>query len=482
MTKHRLFLYAILTLAAALRLFHLDAQSFFPDEAVQCDIARRSVAFILSMQYPGEVLPPLSFLALHFWLELGSSDFWVRLLFALAGWCGVLSIYFLGKELRGAPAGLWAAFLLAISPFHIWYSQDARPYPFLMLFCILQMLFLLKALRQGQIRYWAAYYLAAVCALYSHPFALFGLGAGFLYVMLFERKRNVLQVYFPLLLLVALSYTPHLMVTLNRMLFGAHIGDPKPINPLVWGYNIFTWCFGFTAGSSVAELHRAMNVSGFIRIWYVIIPAALAVGVLGLTAVLRLWQAARRKEVVLLVMWCLAPLGCLFALSLLTPGTYNVRYASEGLLPFVLLLGIGLAELKLKWRTVWVGVVVCYTGFSLYNLYTNPRYWKEDLRGSAKIISAQALPGETIFVSDKPTFMRYFRGSNRVIEMPLLVSIQSGKRTDLTCLNDGKGLWLVYAREWDYDPNYRWVKEAGKHAASVQQYDLANLRVYHFAR
>ena len=71
--------------------------------------------------------PPLYYLLLHGWTRLfGGGDVSVRLLGVLIGALAVLPTYGIGRRLGGDRAGAIAALLLALNPFLIWYSQEAR--------------------------------------------------------------------------------------------------------------------------------------------------------------------------------------------------------------------------------------------------------------------------------------------------------------------------------------------------------------------
>jgi hypothetical protein len=128
--------------ALALRLYHLDARSFWLDEVVTAYSVRfnnlsdlfRHISFWYD-NMPGIFL--LTWLTRGF----GGSEFVVRLPFALAGTLNVYALYLLGKTMFNARVGLTGALIVALSPFAVWYSQEARQYAFLMLFTTLQMLF-----------------------------------------------------------------------------------------------------------------------------------------------------------------------------------------------------------------------------------------------------------------------------------------------------------------------------------------------------
>lgn len=120
------YLLALLTLALALRLPFLDG-SFWLDEAAQALESTRPLAE--QLQLAPDFQPPLLHLLLHFASYLSIEEWWLRLIGAFVP--GLLSIYFtykIGEKLGGIRTAVIAAGLLTTSSFHIFFSQELRPY------------------------------------------------------------------------------------------------------------------------------------------------------------------------------------------------------------------------------------------------------------------------------------------------------------------------------------------------------------------
>ncbi|RMF26414.1 MAG: hypothetical protein D6759_19705, partial [Chloroflexi bacterium] len=169
-----IILLLILLLAALLRFYRLDAQSFWNDEGNSARLAERSVTLILEGA-AGDIHPPGYYLALHTWRAVwGESEFALRSFSALCGLSIVALVYALGRALFDASVGLVAAFLAAINPFQVYYSQEARMYALLALEAVAATGLLVAGLRG---RRWAlgGYALVAAAGLYTHyafPFVL----------------------------------------------------------------------------------------------------------------------------------------------------------------------------------------------------------------------------------------------------------------------------------------------------------------------
>ena len=117
--------------AFALRLYRLDAQSIWWDEAISIHLATSSLAEIVANR-AGNLHPPLYFFLLRGWVTLtGTSPFSVRFFSAWFSTLLIPGIYAFGRRWLGRRAGLIAAILAALSPLYLAYAQEARAYALL---------------------------------------------------------------------------------------------------------------------------------------------------------------------------------------------------------------------------------------------------------------------------------------------------------------------------------------------------------------
>ena len=127
----RVLLIIILLLALSLRAYHLDGQSLWADEGNSAALAGRSLAQI-AHDSAHDIHPPLYYWLLHGWTGLlGTSEIALRSLSAALGLALVWLTYLVGRRLHGQATGLLAAFLAAVNPFQVYYSQEARMYTLL---------------------------------------------------------------------------------------------------------------------------------------------------------------------------------------------------------------------------------------------------------------------------------------------------------------------------------------------------------------
>ena len=146
--RNLIILLFILALAAFLRFYLLDGQSFWNDEGNSARIAERSLQLITEGA-AGDIHPPLYYYALHFWRDaFGSNEAALRSLSAILGVMLVGLTYLIGRKVFSAGVGLLAAFLVTINPFQIYYSQEARMYMLLAVIGAAATFFLLRLLEE----------------------------------------------------------------------------------------------------------------------------------------------------------------------------------------------------------------------------------------------------------------------------------------------------------------------------------------------
>ncbi len=158
--RELLWLWLIVGLGAILRLATLGRQSLWLDEAESYWMAHRPWQQMLASLPSYDDHPPLHYLVLQPMIALGGSEWLLRLPSALAGIASIVLLYALGAELFNRPTGLLAACILALSPLHIWYAQEARMYALVAVLALAAGLFAARALRTNHPADWV---LLGVC-------------------------------------------------------------------------------------------------------------------------------------------------------------------------------------------------------------------------------------------------------------------------------------------------------------------------------
>ncbi len=183
---HRLLLLVILLAGLSLRLVRLGGDSLWYDETVSTYLAGQSLPELIR-HTAGDIHPPGYYILLRGWLLLmgygdGRADPHGNGLEFTAGFFslffGVLLcalIYHLAYQMTEWPSAALAAGLVALSPYHVWYSQEVRMYTLGAALGVIALHALLKAsgfgkapLAQGlRLRWWVLYGLVAAAGMYT---------------------------------------------------------------------------------------------------------------------------------------------------------------------------------------------------------------------------------------------------------------------------------------------------------------------------
>lgn len=134
-----------------LRLHQIGGEGLWIDEAFSLWLANRPLSEMVHWVSQVDHHPPLYYALLHGWTAiLGDGEAMAR---SLSTFFGVLTLplmYLIGRRLAGPRVGLLSALLLALSPFHVRFGQEARMYSLLTLLAAAAMVFFLGLLAQWE--------------------------------------------------------------------------------------------------------------------------------------------------------------------------------------------------------------------------------------------------------------------------------------------------------------------------------------------
>ena len=406
-------------LALALRMGRLGWQPLWWDEGYSVYFATEPLGRMLWLT-AHDIHPPLYYALLHLWsLIFGHSPVALRLLSVAIGAIAVVALAWLGRILYPQRLRVaWiAALLLAVSPIHLFYSQEVRMYALAMLLCILATGWLWRALfnLQGGAparRELILYALFAALALYTLYYTALLLAAQALWALwLLRRRRTTWPALGAAWLAVLLAYLPWLVYALPKLVayVAQKVGadSDKPLNLIDY-----------------ALRHGRALLAGHIAPTSALNWAALALTLIALTLLLALAFAKRSRAshtspspARALLLFMLLPAAGAFLLNLRLP------FFPEGgerlllfILPFLLLLIARAADVALDARAraaLWLarlalaGLTVAGL-LGVFLFYTTPRYTQEDYRPIIRQAVQQGGPGDT-FLATFPWMVGYWR-------------------------------------------------------------------------
>lgn len=171
---------------------------------------------------------------LWFWSKLfGTSAIAIRFPFVVMGICCIPLMYVVACEWFNKNAGLFAAAMVAVSQYTVYYSLIARPYIFGLFFILLTLYFWSRIIF-GHDYSWKNVILFGVfasCSAYSHQFSI--MVAGIIGVVgLFFLDRQFIYRYLIGAFIAIIFFIPHLPITYYQLTelkgVGGWLGAPRP--------------------------------------------------------------------------------------------------------------------------------------------------------------------------------------------------------------------------------------------------------------
>ena len=435
----------VLWLAALARLWGLGSPSLWLDEAFSHVLARLPLDIAWPAMTVDAVHPPLYYLLLRPWLALaGESEFALRLPSVLAGVLTVALTLRVGRAWLGRLAATWAALLLAINPFHVWYSQEARMYAWLGLLALAVLWFFGRALQSQRRADWMALIVLSALAYLVHYFALFLPLVEFVFLLVTFRRHH--QSLLRWTAVQAISVLP----------FAAWV---------IWLFSVAggTFGIGWIPTPRLDDLLKTLWSFGMAydgqANWLVIVVVLMWCALLLLGA----WRSNGSGEARLLLALALAlPLLITFLLSMRRP-TYVDRFFIGSLPAFLLLASAGLTRLL---RPVRWAVALILIGVSLWGiarLQTDALFVKEAWRDAAAYVQANERAGDVLavrYLQYAVPFRYYYHGPLDV--ETVTVNQQTAPLEQLAAGHER--LWLI-VRSSHTDPH---------HLAWNKPFDLAD--------
>ncbi|MBI4300049.1 MAG: glycosyltransferase family 39 protein, partial [Chloroflexi bacterium] len=427
----------VLLAALMLRLYRLGYQSLWADEGNSAIMAERTVGSIIENS-AADIHPPLYYILLHWWSRLaGTSEIGLRLLSVIFGILLVLLIYKLGERLFNRWVGLVAAALAAMSPYLIYYSQEARMYMpvaalgtlsvYLMVLLIQR--YLRSRIDRKLIGLALAYVAATATAIYTQYFA-FSLLAfeNILFILAFwrvPRHRTIWLIWLLAQAGLALLYLPWYVRVSGRITAWETSDAPR---------------LGFEGLA-----HIVFRVFSLGRSW----PAAanpaveaffVAFLLLGAMAIIA-WGVRRasrdRAPAFMLsaaaILWLVVPFIVLYAVTRRSPLQFPemVKQIIPSMPAFYILIAAGIVAFARL--TTWLvrrrrlpsgatgllglaasGAISYFAYPSLHAYFTDPRYARDDYRGLARYVEMSSQPQDAVVLYDggqKEIFDYYYRGN-----------------------------------------------------------------------
>ncbi len=494
--RTRSLLWAIVAAAALLRIFHIGAQSLWIDEYLTLEVATPKPGYPIGQLLLYNIHGPLHAFVVFLFGLVDGGDGWLRLPSAIAGTASVPLLFAWMRPRFGERAALWGAFLIAVNPLHVHYSQELRNYAFAVFF-VLAGAVAVDRLRARDTRGRAATVaLCATAGILSNFSATFSFAVHG--VSYFKRSgitpatltRGAQVVVLVVLLASPWIYRVTTYVDFSRLATPVRPGQLDTAERLRGDttfriesvpYAAFAYSVGFTLGPSLRELHEETSLGGVVAHHGAVVAwVSVLFGALLATGIVRGVRLHGRWSVVESALYIAVPLVVTLALNWQNAKAFNVRYVLVGLPFYLSLIAVGIASLRprLGWGA---GVLVAATcAASLGNYYFNPRYAKEDVRAAVRAVEARLAPGECIFAPTVWQIVGLYANPATPVHYayrhPDPVMQEHFDRLVLQC----ESLWYVRARPWVDDADGKILSEIDARYVRGETLEFPGVSAIHF--
>jgi 4-amino-4-deoxy-L-arabinose transferase-like glycosyltransferase len=360
-----------------LRFYNLGFNSLWLDEASTYTISVKSFADIWQVTASGEFNPPLFYWAEHIMLMLGNNEVILRFIPALLGVLTIPLFYLIGKEFLDRNAGIIAAAACTVSPFLIYYSQEARAYMMMLFFVALATIFFLRAMKSGSLIHWILFGVFSALAFWSHFYAFVMIGALVLCALIEWAPRirteltNLKMLVAGIIVFVVLSL-PLIIVTLQLFVLRTSSAPTYGIQGLGIIYETF------------------IQVAGMNDIAMYLLVALFIVGILVA------FRIGKNKGIFLVLITVLT-----FVISYIL--SFKMPMLPRYLIFLSILLFLGIAVSYRLVYSLWNTKAVVYGFIVVLFVISAPvlagyysGYSKEDWRGFSAALQEKTMPGDLV--------------------------------------------------------------------------------------
>jgi uncharacterized membrane protein len=382
--RDNFILWAILFIALFLRIYDLGTESIWLDEGYTIRMAKLNLSQLIKDTLSFDLIPPLYHIFLHYWINLfGDSEFSTRFLSTIFGFFAVFMIYKVGSLFFNKNTGVLSSFLLALSLYHIKYSQEVRSYTLMVLLCLFSIYFFIRLFNKRTLTISIGYIISSSLLMYIHIYGLFIIIAQNIYLFtLFllskqEHKLNFRKWILSQIILFIL-YIPWISILVKQILrvqsdfwlpvpsiltvietFGCY----SSYSPSLLALFLILASFAIVSWKGVNDRFNWKKFFNSIKsyLWNLNLPDI--------------------NKVYLLLLWLLTPIILPFIISQISTPIYNDRYTIASSLAFYILIARGIEKINNKF--VKLIIIILVIGFSFahireyYTIVNNKEPWRE---------------------------------------------------------------------------------------------------------
>ncbi len=448
----------VLTLLALfLRLWQVNIEPLWLDEVISIRFVVNDFGAMFEM-IENDVQMPLHVTLLFFWIRFfGISELSVRAMSVIFGTLCIPLTYLLAEKIFNKRIAVISTILVTLSPIHIYYSQEARPYALLIFLTLCSFYFFLHHGNR-----FSLYIASSTLMIYTHLFGVLCLLVQNLYLIL-QKKLSVKWIRSQTLILALFS--PWFIILKEQLKNSVNISWIQDPNLLLVLYDLIK-----LFGNPVV---------------FVIFCSVLLISI----------ESTRDQK--LLLLWIVLPFSAVLLFSRIFSPMYHIRYMLITFPAFMLLFSYSLKQAGKYWKVLFFIVCLFLSLSLLEKKYTLQRgNWPalvDYLDGKKGWIFVEPYYQQDTFTYYFDTFC--FRQenlntcnfrSNNVLSVKWLEQCCNDS-TDVTSTDKTKlgyytkhDIWLVSVRPDVYKENLLFDYFSSKKDLQLQKSFGNGIKLYHF--
>ncbi len=325
----------------------ISSLNLWYDEAISASVIQEAVSLRKFYGFN----PPLYYFLLRFWyLLLGNSEMALRSFSVLCSLITIIITYKIAILFFDVKTGILSAFLLSVSPLHVYYAREIRTYSLLLMFAVLSIYYFLKLNYKESTGNWLICLLFTAAAAYTH-FSGFFLIAVYTAYIVFSHKETIIKLYrrilSPLILLVVFYPILYNLLVIYRNETRARFDYWIPalsLRGFVYLFSIFNLGYHVT---------REMYFISFLLIMPVFISG--------------IWKLRKQKKNRFILYWIFIPIITLALISLTIFRGFVYRNLIIMLPAYYMLIAFAVSKVKNFRQYKYYGVMALLLLFFLYS-------------------------------------------------------------------------------------------------------------------
>lgn len=450
-------------LGGVLRFYNIGTRSLWLDEAITANLAWSSIRDIVLNRASTGIHPPLYFIIIRIWILIfGDSELALRSFSAILSTLSIPFIYLFTNRIFDPGTAIISSLLFAISPFQLYYSQEARMYPLLTFLFVLSLYLLYRWIigeYKDEKRTLLSIVLINIISLYTHVYSMFLILLQNLYIFGVKLKeKEALKRWIVYQLIVFIAFLPWIYVIMKNRTPEVYQGKQNLTLEVI--------------KNSFLEINLGYARSIFARgnLLNYIFLFLLILFLFGL-----LPPYKEKRGFFLVCLYIFVPFSLLILFSL-EKSFFSARYLSPFIIGYLILLARGIKRLKFYPIVILVLLVILsIDALAIYNYNNRLDFISPPWRKLVNYIHSNSLDGDVVLIT-APQMYRLFIYYDREKLPYVTIDAFGNVPVDIyRATYSYKRVWFIMAGENSSDPKGKikaWLDSNYRKTSSIEYYRL----------